>query len=409
MTDSSRIAWRARWVFPGDGEPLENATVETVGGRIAAVHTLVDPTAVDLGNVALIPALVNAHTHLEFSGLAVPLEPSRPFARWIETLVAHRRNRSDPLERLLETGAGELVATGTGLAGEIATDDRVPELIPPGVAGAVVFREILGLAPERSDDLFAVAERFLAASDAPGVEPAPIRIRGVSPHSPYTVHPDLYRRLVDLAADRRAPVAIHLAETLAERELLADGTGELVEMLQRFGVWRDGLIAKGTRPLDYLIPLEKVERALAVHGNHLDADEKAFLASHPHVALVYCPRTHAYFGHPLHPWRELLERGASVALGTDSRASNPDLSLWEEVRFLRRWFPDVPPRTLLELGTLRGARALGVEGEFGTLSEGKRAHAAVVQLAERDADPWNLLLESRDIAPLAGILPRGEM
>jgi cytosine/adenosine deaminase-related metal-dependent hydrolase len=219
--------------------------------------------------------------------------------------------------------------------------------------------------------------------------------RGLSPHAPYSVHPELFARLIDLAKAHSAPVAMHLAETRAELELLAQGRGEFVEMLTAFGVWRDGLIPRGSRPMDYLKRLAEVARALVVHGNYLDEDELEFVAIHPQMTVVYCPRTHAFFGHAPHPWRRLLDRGASVALGTDSRASNPDLSLWNELTFLREEFPDAAPRVLLELGTIRGARALGLDGEFGTIAPGKSARLATVALPNAMSDPWNALFAGR--------------
>ena len=155
------------------------------------------------------------------------------------------------------------------------------------------------------------------------------------------MHPELFRGLVDLAVARRAPLAMHLAETREELQLLALGTGEFVPFLEELGVWRPEAIPRESRPLDYFHELARVETALAIHGNYLALDEIEFLAGHPNVSVVYCPRTHAYFRHAAHPWRKLLARGVNVALGTDSRGSNPDLSVWNELLFLRTLAPDV--------------------------------------------------------------------
>jgi cytosine/adenosine deaminase-related metal-dependent hydrolase len=221
-------------------------------------------------------------------------------------------------------------------------------------------------------------------------------LRGLSPHAPYSVHPDLYRELIQLAVDHSAPVAVHLAETQAELELLASGAGPLVELLRNFGAWRSDAIPRGSRTLDYLQPLADVSRGLVVHGNYLSDADIDFLAEHKNLTVVYCPRTHAYFGHAAHPWRRLLARGVNVAIGTDSRASNPDLSLWHELRFLVEQFPDADRREILELGTQRGARALGLDAEVGTLTPGKSADLAVVALpAKEAADPAALLFDAR--------------
>ncbi len=187
---------------------------------------------------------------------------------------------------------------------------------------------------------------------------------------------------------------MHLAETRAELELLSKGTGEFVEMLSAFGVWREGLIPKRSRILDYLEPLADVDRGLVVHGNYLSDEDIAFLAKHPQLSVVYCPRTHAYFGHENHPWPKLIEAGVRVALGTDSRASNPDLNVWEEVKFLRRKHPEVPPEQWIRWATRDGAIALfGPDTKLGTLEVGHPSCLSVVSLANREAgDPYAALL-----------------
>ena len=210
--------------------------------------------------------------------------------------------------------------------------------------------------------------------------------RGLSPHAPYSVHPRLLEQLVALAARRKAPVTTHLAETEQELQLLREGRGELVDFLTDLGAWRQGVIARSTRPLDYLRALSSLERVLVAHGNYLDDEELDFLAAHPHMALVYCPRTHAYFGHADHPWQKLSSRGGLVAIGTDGRGSNPDLSVWNELCFLHTKFPACDPALLLRMGTLNGARALGWEARFGTLEPGKAATLAVIRLGEVGVD-----------------------
>lgn len=391
-TNEETTRLRARWIFPVSGPPLERATVEIVEGKIAAIHVRHDPKADDLGNVALIPGLVNAHTHLEFSDLARPLEPSAPFTSWIRTLVAHRRTRQGTAAELVRDGWAESAAAGVASTGEIATDETARPALEAADARGVVFRELLGFLPERIDEQLAIAERHVSAKPSPPSKDGGLRA-GLSPHAPYSVHPELFHRSVKLAAATGSPLAMHFAETRAELEFLKSGTGEFRTLLESFGVWRSGVLAAASRPLDYLKPMSDLDCGLVVHGNYLSDEEKSFLRSHPQLSVVYCPRTHAYFGHTPHPWLELLSRGASVALGTDSRASNPDLSLWNELRFLRSRFPEVSPQTLLELGTTRGARALG-DPTGGTLSVGSNATLTLVALPDVDrSDPYDLLFD----------------
>jgi cytosine/adenosine deaminase-related metal-dependent hydrolase len=128
--------------------------------------------------------------------------------------------------------------------------------------------------------------------------------------------------------------------------------------------------------------LSELPRALIVHGTFLNSTELRFLAQNPHITLVYCPRTHAAAETAPHPWYDLFEMGGSVALGTDSRATNPDLSLWRELQFLAAECPRVRHHSLLRLATLHGARALGLMDSHGSLAPGKQADFAVVELAD---------------------------
>jgi cytosine/adenosine deaminase-related metal-dependent hydrolase len=274
--------------------------------------------------------------------------------------------------------------------GEIATADCRDGFVTNDGPRVVAFRELIARFPDQFDAQLDVARRHLEQWRDTRRHDV---IAGLSPHAPYSVHPDLLRRLVDLACEFRAPVATHVAETRDELELLEHGTGHLWRMLEDFGVWREDLMPVGARPLDSLRELARLPGGLVVHGNYRADEELDFIAKRPHLSVVYCPRTHHYFGHAEHPWRSLLERGASLALGTDSRASNPDLSLWNELQFLRTHNPDVSCRTLLELGTIHGARALGLDDETGSLTVGKSADLAVVSLSSgRASDPFELVL-----------------
>lgn len=395
---------RARWVFPVAGPPLEGGLVEMVGGRIVGVSTRFDPHAVDLGNVALIPGLINAHTHLELSDCPSPLWPRLPFTEWIRAVLAHRRSRplavgppGEGASRVVRQGALDCGREGTTCLGDIVGADWRPDFDPRQGPFVVAFREILGLHPERIPSLLEQARDHLALG-RPGDLPsrsAPVSLQvGLSPHAPYSVHPDLLHGLVSLASEHHAPVAMHLAETTAELQLLAGRGGEFVEFLKRLGAWHDDAFRHPRSTLDSLRELARAPRGLVVHGNFLTPAEIAFLEQTPHLTVVYCPRTHAGFQHPPHPWRTLRERGIAVAIGTDSRASNPDLSLWHELQFLRRLAPEVSPAELLELGTLAGARALGLEEQRGALTPGRAADLAIIELpAGASADPHLALFD----------------
>ena len=385
---SSATQFQARWVIPVDRPPIENGVVEVYDGRITAVRSaLPHEVCRDLGDVAVLPGLVNAHAHLEFSLVEQPFRPARPFTDWIRALVAYRRREFTPdspaQQDSVTGGAIEAAESGTMLLGEIATAGWKAVALPANGLRVVAFRELIGLRPDAVESQMELAEEWLPRKSD--------RVTyGLSPHAPYSVAPELLRRSVGLAKRFDAPVAMHLAETRDELEFLAHGRGELVEMLKSFGAWPEGGLPLGRRPLDILQTLADAPRALVVHGNYLADDEIDFIAARPQMSVVYCPRTHEFFGHEPHPWRKLLARGANVSLGTDGRGSNPDLSLWNELVFLRERFPDVTPCTLLELGTLAGARSLGCEHDCGTITPGKRADLLAISLTD-SGDPLEQL------------------
>lgn len=380
---------KARWVFPVVQPPIENGIVEIDGEHLSAVRPAGShEVATDLGDVAILPGLVNAHTHLEFSLLRQPLEPPLPFTDWIRNLVAYRRTTfaADAQAKLAALRAGwqESARAGTTLVGDIATDawsDEAFSGLGPRVVG---FRELIGLRPDAVAVQHSVARRWLELKDS--------QLRGLSPHAPYTVAPELLQQVVQLAKQHDATIAMHVAETRAELELLRAGTGEFADMLRDFGAWPEGGLPTPRRSLDILRELADAPRALVVHGNYLLDDEIDFLANRPNLTVVFCPRTHAFFQHEPYPLRTMLNRGVRVAIGTDGRGSNPDLSVWNELLFVRQHFPDIAPSRLLELGTLAGARALGFDN-CGHLSVGQRADLAIVMLPSgSDADPHERLL-----------------
>lgn len=385
MTGTGRFA--ARLVVPVDAPPIQDGVIEVTRGRITGLFPGPDATATDLGNVILVPGLVNAHTHLEFSTVATPLPATNGMAEWIGHVIDARRQQSDTVDSV-RTGLDELVAAGTAAVGEITTSDWPAGRLNNSDPACVVFREIIGLRPDQHDDCLATAERFLAAGSTARCR------RGLSPHAPYSVHPDLYTNLVRLAASHDVPLATHLAESTDELALLARGEGPMRERLEALGAWDATAIPRGSCPLDYLVPLQKLNHPLVIHGNLLDDREIAWLGRHPHVAIVYCPRTHAHFGHPPHPWRRLLDQGTPVVLGTDGRVSNPDLSMWNELQFLARANPDTSAEVLLAMATSTAATALGVNDSCGSLAVGKQATAIGLELPAGSALTLSSILTS---------------
>ncbi len=333
--------------------------------------------AVDLGDVALLPGLTNAHTHLEFSDCQQPIgEPGTKLHDWIGQVITARRettlaNRHHAIER----GLRESADAGVRLIGEITTppseypaDDDLPEL--------VTFAEVLGLDSERGTERLQAAIRYnLASKDA-----------GWSPHAPYSTSLPLIDKCVERSREDGRPLAMHVAESAAERELLTAGTGPFADTLSALGLRREGLFPWGDDPFGLLIDrLKKTSRALLIHANDLRPAEIERLRQSPHLSVVYCPRTHAFFGHDEHPVGRLLCAGVRVALGTDSRASNPDLNLWREVQFLLQHRTDLAPADVLSMATINGADALG-RRERGRIELGCRPKVGFIRTSGATID-----------------------
>ncbi len=396
---------RACWLFPGICGAVADATVTIHAGRIVSLSKA-DAIApvIDLGDVVLLPGLINAHTHLEFSELPAPLgQPGMALPDWIQLVVAWRRERTGGPGAGIAAGIGESLAGGVTALGEIATEGwALPHAAPPGYVTA--FRESIGLSPERAAMCLDASRGFLGASEVAGYLP------GLSPHAPYTVRPELLADLVALATETHVPVAMHVAESREELELLRDGRGAMVDMLTELGAWRADAIPPGARPMDSLRVLAQAPRTLVIHGNYLDDEELDFLAEHgDRMSLVYCPRTHDYFRHaPYHDLAKLSKRGVRVCLGTDSRASNPDLDLLAELRFVAQRAPHLPGESILALATTNAASALGIESECGAIAVGRRADLCVLRTSLSAArDPFELIWDAN--ATVEALLIAGKL
>jgi cytosine/adenosine deaminase-related metal-dependent hydrolase len=349
---------------------------------------------IDLGNAAILPGLVNAHTHLDLSGMRGLAPPSSDFTGWLRQVIAHRRTRSPVQVRAdIRTGLAECLRFGTTMLGDISSDGGSWNMLDPAPLRSVIFHELLGLTRERAEKAWLAAMKWY-----PSRQNNSTCRTGFSPHAPYSFRGE---RLPSLTASPFShALAIHLAESPAELELLERHSGPFVPFLTELGVWDASGLAQS--PEHVLRLTAKANPVLYVHGNYLAPDAPI----PPHGSIVYCPRTHAAFGHPPHPFREFLARGVRVALGTDSLASNPDLDLLAEARFVHRKYPDVPGATLLRMATLAGAEALGWADETGSLESGKSADLVVLPLSNRDEDDPHKLIFDSDL-PVWAVLWRG--
>jgi cytosine/adenosine deaminase-related metal-dependent hydrolase len=384
---------RARYVFTATGEPIADGAVTIQGQRIVAVGKApAGGHLEDLGNVAILPGPINAHTHLEFSDVPAPLgRQGMGFVDWIAEVVAFRMASGKSCRRPVELGLQECTRFGTTGLGEIAQPDWSLAAFEQAPLDTTIFYELIGPTAWRVSLAMDLAQQHIECSCKNN------RVTlGLSPHAPYSVHAKLLREVVAMSASSRVPLAFHLAESAEEIELLQSGSGPMRQLLDVLGAWEPGALQPGTRPLHFLRTLQDAHRTLVIHGNYLDDEEIAFLGQRAaRMAVVYCPRTHAWFGHKRYPLEKMLSAGVAVSLGTDSRASSPDLSMLAEMRAVAATYPAIPPSVVLQLGTLRAAAALGWQHEVGSLQPGKYANLAVVALPQRDAaDPHELLFDS---------------
>lgn len=387
-----RTIHRAKFVLPEADLLLQNAAIHvTDPGRISRVEPWTGPPAnlevevIDWGSAVILPGLVNAHTHLELTRLHRQITKFSSFTDWISQLVERRRlwTREEILESALD-GARMSLASGSTLVGDIASSDTSWQALKRERLRAVVYEEVLSFLPERAGEVLdALMDRRR------GVEGADLLTRGVSPHAPYSVSPELYRAVANLAKRENLPLAAHIAETRSELEFLQYGAGEFRALLSRLGAFPDHWRPPGLSPIGYLDSLGILERpALLIHCNYLDEDSMSrILRSHSSVA--FCPRSHAFFGHSTHPVRALLDLGINVALGTDSLASNDTFSILDEMRYLYSNRKDLRTDELFRMATLNGAAALGFSNTLGRLRRGYWADMAVLEVPESMA-PRNL-------------------
>jgi cytosine/adenosine deaminase-related metal-dependent hydrolase len=371
--------YSADWVLPVEGPPIADGAVVVDDGRIAAIGP-----AAELGrgehfdDSIVFPGFVNAHSHLEYAVYA-GFGDGLAFAPWLALHVERKaRIGWDEMVAVARAGAAECLRSGITTTADFSFSGAAAPACAELGLRAIVYLEVFGSDP---GDVLERFERLRARIE--GVLSDRVRL-GISPHAPYTVSADAWAACAGLGL----PIGTHFAESAAEREWLVHGSGPLaalpvvVEPTGETGVRtlaRRGLLGPGT---------------IAAHGVDLDDDEIGLLARH-RVGIAHCPRSNALLGCGIAPLAGFREATDRVGLGTDSPASTPSFDMFEELRAAvmaaraRERRPDALSATeALELATLGSARALGLDGEVGSLVPGKRADLAVVSLAGSPLHPW---------------------
>jgi len=379
---------RARIVVTMDGPPIENGAVAISENQIIDVGTFPKVSArhsgkkiVDLGEKALLPGLINAHCHLDYTCLRGKIPARKSFADWICAINAEKAelSRGDYLASINE-GFAEAKRFGTTT---IANLTAFPELISEIQAPVRTwwFGELIDVrSPERANEIIDLAIESLKV--APNW--------GLAPHALFTASRDLYWRCEEVARREKILLTTHLAESREEMEMFRDGSGPLYDFMKSIG-----------RPIDDCgqeTPLKKFVGRLGgaslpaqwivAHLNELaESDFKLLKELTSKFHIVHSPRSHDYFGHSRFPFEKLRALGFNICLGTDSLASNESLSLFGEMRAFQRSEPGISPDKVLEMATVNAGLALDQSphgGKLGRIRAGFRADLIAVPCSGTD-------------------------
>jgi aminodeoxyfutalosine deaminase len=389
----------AQWIAPmdrdlirGGGMVVEGEKILEVGEGTALQKKHGDAQVLDFGTSIILPGLVNAHAHLELSHLTREPAPGGGLAPWLIRVI--RQNTFPPGEmekivaKAMARAVKQCVQFGVSTIGDISRNCRLTRSILSRAPLRVVsFGEIQAMGQRR--DLF--EERLAIATDENDAA-GNVRI-GITPHAPYSVEPQGYRRALEVAKQKKMPLSTHLAESADEADFLARHSGSLMKVWDFVGGFDEAVPKFEGGPIRYAKTLGLLDHpTVLAHVNYIDDEELKILAG-GRASVVYCPRTHSYFAHPPHRWQAMQAAGINVAVGTDSVASCGDLNLVDDLRLMHRNAPQCEPQKLWEMATINGARALAVEKVLGSLTAGKLADFVV--FPADGAEPLTTILQKQ--------------
>jgi cytosine/adenosine deaminase-related metal-dependent hydrolase len=373
-----RMILRARTVVTMDGPPIDNGTVVVSGNRIVDIGKFDEIKArhtgeiVDLGEQALLPGLINAHCHLDYTCLRGKIPPQKSFADWIRAINTEKAKRSaKDYGASINDGFAEAKRFGTTtIANLTAFPDLIPQIRPP--IRTWWFAELIDVrAPERAKEIVDLAIESLRTARSPTAQKL-----GLAPHALFTASKNLYGRCEEIARRENVLLTTHLAESREEMEMFREGSGPLYDFMKSIGRPMDDC-GQGT-PLERFVGRSggaslRTEWIIA-HLNELaESDFELLKKSKIQFHVVHSPRSHQYFGHSRFPFKRLRALGLNICLGTDSLASNQTLSLFDEMRAFQNEFPSVFSEEVLQMVTLNAARASRWENALGRIRSGFRA------------------------------------
>ncbi len=381
--------YRASWVVPIVEPPIKDGWIAVDRGRIVATGRQSanrSEPEVDLGEVAVLPGLVNAHTHLELSYLRDEVPPAPRFVSWIRNVMAARRQRPDPaspeIVAAIDRAIDESIASGTAVVGDISNTLVPFDRIARSPLAGVLFYELIRFNAPDADAFVAQA-----AADVARLVPTERLRTSLAAHAPYSVAPLVFRAIHALVGrEPFAPCSVHLSESVEEVEFIRTGGGPWRQLLEDVGAWDPAWVPPGGSPVKFLDDSGFLDgRVLAVHGVQMTAEDLQRLIDR-RVTLVTCPRSNGHTGAGAPPIEDFYRSGVRVAVGTDSLASAPDLNVFAEIATMRALAPGVSASALLESATRHGAAALGFEADYGTIEAGKLARLILVDLPPGTVD-----------------------
>jgi aminodeoxyfutalosine deaminase len=361
-------------------------------GRAADVlpHSNSNGDVVDLGDVIVLPGLINAHCHLDYTLLKGTILPTRSFARWIERINALKRSLTDDdYLKGIELGLQELRRCGVTTVVNIVSAPQVMARLAPPPIRSWFCLELIDVRPRPWLDGYAFGSWLF-------FEPSSSWLGGfgLSPHAPYTVSADLYRLSCESARAFQIPVTTHVSESWVEYQMFAAGRGELFDFLQKMGRPMEDC---GTMsPLRYLLTSRLIDdRCILVHANELDESDFALLAQPEwrNLSIVHCPKSHRFLHHNRFAIERLRQTGINICLGTDSLASNDSLNLFSEMRMARKTYPSLNPADLVRMVTVNPAQAL--QQNLGRIAPGFLADAIAIPYSGSAEHLYDAVVEHR--------------
>lgn len=407
MADKLKIKFRA--LLPMEGEVVENGELIIERGRIQEISRRQTESSniecLDLSDHLILPGFVNAHCHLSLSALHGKVPRSEEFTDWVRVLL--KENFQMPWdERVQSIRSGAMEMLGSGVT-TLADNMSQPELLPEYAALSfrqVLFLEVLGF---KKNMVKETLDRVTSVFESQNPKGALLTL-GLAPHAPYSVSPALFRELKNLASRYGCPCTCHVAEFPEEIRFLKEGGGELQKFLKERGVYDDDWAPPGKSPVRYLDEIGVLDSIIGVHLNHIDGDLE--LLAGRNAAAVFCPASTRWFGRTrFMPVRQLLDAGVTVALGTDSLASNESLNFLRELRMADEMLSDVSRPEILKMATRGGGMALGLP--TGTIAPGQSADLIGFRVNEKPGTwtdiPFDLDRKTVDFSMIGGKVVRG--